>query len=151
MHLSRKQTHRMSSSFTWSPILVYVQTVAPSSILAGKCVRVLSAVLCVLHFRRSLCLRWSRRTGSTSSEVFTLLHTLSHAHFPKLPRLFTPEAPPSCASRGTFTFSALHTGLVSFPVMEVLFSSFGFMFMMTEGKSSGKVNPNLHLDILKYI
>ncbi len=49
MHLSRKQTHRMSSSFKWYPILVYVQTVAPSSILAGKCVRVLSAVLCVFY------------------------------------------------------------------------------------------------------
>ncbi len=82
MHLSRKQTqtHRMSSSSC--PILVYIQTVAPSSILSSFLL-VNVFVFSPLFFVRptlqaeSLCLRWSRRTGSTSSEKYLLSYTHS--------------------------------------------------------------------------
>lgn len=103
MHLSRKQTHRMSSSFTWSPILVYVQTVAPSSILSGFLlvnVFVFSpAVLCVFYTSGWVCVS-GEADGQVPPVVKCLLslHTLSHAHFPKLPASFhlrhCPLVPP---------------------------------------------------------
>lgn len=112
--------------------VVYIQTFALSSVLYGfllvnVCLCSLRCSLCVLHFR--LCLSVSgeadRQVPPVVKNIYSLTHTQSHAHFPKVPRLLSPEAPPSCASRAAFTFSALHTGFLSFPVME--FSVFCFI------------------------
>lgn len=119
--------------------VVYVQTVQHSVwflLLANVCLCSLCCSLCVLHFRLSL---WrvsvsgeaDRQVPPVLKNIYSLTHrhTQSHAPISRLSHLPSPEAPPSCASRETFTLYSSHRiGVIPRQFMEFWIVWFHFFF-----------------------